>query len=95
MSATAVMTCLYDLTTSRKLRSTFAEDPRSALKRYSLDDDERQSIIDCDVGVLFEQGHNPMLLMGFYMLLNGPQSMPEFIDKMPTLASRMDDGKIA
>ncbi len=90
MSVTAVMTCLYDLSTSRKLRSAFAEDPQSALARYKLDDDERQSIINCDVGALFEQGHNPMLLMGYYMILNGPQSMPEYIGKMPTLSSRLE-----
>jgi hypothetical protein len=39
---------------------------------------------------LFEYGINPMLLMGFWTSVRGPQSMPEYLARVPKLESRLE-----
>jgi protocatechuate 4,5-dioxygenase alpha chain len=90
MSNCALEQALYDLGNSGKTRKAYTEDPDTFLSRYTLTQGERAMVRDEDVASLFALGLNPMLLMGFYLAFHGPRAMPEYLSKMPTLASRLE-----
>lgn len=89
MSVHVLEQLLYDLSTSGAQRRRYLEDRGAVLDRYPLDEEERRLVSEEEVGRLFELGVNPMLLMGFYLGLHGPKAMPAYLEKMPTLASRL------
>ena len=89
MSVNGLEQLLYDLGSSRRTRQAFLEDRPAFLSRYALDDEEKGLVIDEDVAALFKRGLNPMLLVGFYMGLHGPASLPEYLKKVPTLTSHL------
>jgi protocatechuate 4,5-dioxygenase alpha chain len=90
MSSNGLEQCLYDIGCSGKARRTYSEQPEEFLGRYALDEEERRLVAQEEVAELFRRGLNPMLLMGFYMGLHGPRSMPEYLGKMPTLQSHLE-----
>ena len=90
MSLSGLEHCLYDIGCSGKARRSYAEQPEEFLGRYPMDEEERRLVVREDVAELFRRGLNPMLLMGFYMGLHGPRSMPEYLGKMPTLQSQLE-----
>lgn len=92
MSLNAVEQCVFDLSTSGRTRKGYAAEPEAFLTRYALSDEEKALIRDQDVAELFRRGLNPMLLMGLYMGFHGPASMPDYLKKMPTLASTLGAG---
>lgn len=90
MSTNALEQLLYDLGCSGRARKAYLEGSEAFLSRYRLDEEEKRLIADEDVAEMFRRGLNPMLLMGFYMGVHGPASMPEFLAKMPTLSSQLE-----
>ena len=47
-------------------------------------------VVAVQVEDLFKYGINPMLLMGFWTSVRGPQSMPEYLARVPKLESRLE-----
>ena len=91
MTSGALEQVLYDLGNSGRSRKAYLEDEEAFLSRYRLESDEIGLVRALDVSEMMRRGLSPMLLMGFYMGLRGPQSMREFVSKMPTLAAYLDE----
>ena len=90
MSYGAVEQLFYDVSTSRNRKEAFREDAGEVAGKYALSETEREMVISMQVENLFEYGINPMLLMGFWTSVRGPQSMPEYLARVPKLASRLE-----
>ena len=90
MSYGAVEQLFYDVSTSRSRKDAFRKDAKGVAGKYALSDTEREMVLSMQVEELFEYGINPMLLMGFWTSVNGPQSMPDYLKRVPTLASRLE-----
>jgi len=90
MSYGAVEQLFYDVSTSRSRKDAFREDAGEVAGKYALNDTEREMVLSMQVEKLFEYGINPMLLMGFWISVRGPQSMPDYLKRVPTLASRLE-----
>ena len=90
MSYGAVEQLFYDVSTSRSRKDAFREDAEDVAGKYALSDTEREMVLSMQVEELFEYGINPMLLMGFWTSVHGPQSMPDYLKRVPTLASRLE-----
>jgi len=90
MSYGAVEQLFYDVSTSRSRKAAFRDDAAEVAGKYALSDTEREMVISMQVENLFEYGINPMLLMGFWTSVRGPQSMPEYLARVPKLASRLE-----
>jgi protocatechuate 4,5-dioxygenase alpha chain len=89
MSVNGLESALYDLG-SGAARKRFADDRGGFLQRYRLAPDEAALVVEEDVAGLLQRGANPMLVMGFYLGLHGPQALPDYIGRAPTLASLLD-----
>jgi len=90
MSSGAVEQLLYDVGTSRSHREAFRENPAAVAGKYALSDREVEMVVALQVEDLFDYGINPMLLMGFWTGVRGPQSMPEYLARVPRLETRLD-----
>ncbi len=90
MSYGSVEQLLYDVSTSRSHREAFRQNPEEASGKYALTDAEREMVVAVQVEDLFKYGINPMLLMGFWTSVRGPQSMPEYLARVPKLESRLE-----
>lgn len=90
MSCGSVEQLLYDVSTSRSRREAFCQNPKETVGKYALTDPEQNMVVGLNVEGLFEYGINPMLLMGFWTSVRGPQSMPEYLARVPDLASRLE-----
>lgn len=90
MSYGAVEQLLYDVSTSRSRREAFRQNPEEAAGKYALTGPEQEMVVALQVEDLFEYGINPMLLMGFWTSVRGPQSMPEYLARVPSLESRLE-----
>lgn len=90
MSLGAVEQLFYDVSTKRNSRAAFREDATAFAEKYALSELERDMVLSMKAEELFEYGINPMLLMGFWTSVNGPQSMPDYLSRVPTLASQLE-----
>jgi len=90
MSHGAIEQLFYDVSTSRSRKQAFREDAGEVAGKYVLSDAERDMVLSMQVEELFEYGINPMLLMGFWISVHGPQSMPDYLKRVPTLSSRLE-----
>jgi hypothetical protein len=79
MANGTIEAALYDISTKGSIRKRFAEDPAAALQMYRLQPDELAEIATLDVAALIARGINPMLTMGLWIAINGPQTLPKYI----------------
>jgi hypothetical protein len=63
---------LFELNRDEQAQTDFRNDPERVLVRYTLTSEERQAIIDGDVGLLYVLGANGQLLMHFAAQLGMP-----------------------
>ena len=82
MSVNTLEAILYDISTIRDARQRFKGDPGAFLQRYAVSEEERSLVEACDVREMGALGVNPMLTMGFWMVMKGPQSLPEYLQAM-------------
>lgn len=80
MSLYYVQKLLYQLNRDPAVRRRFAEHRSELLDEYRLTGEERQAIVDGDIGLLYVLGVNGQLLMHYSALIG--QSWDEYIDAM-------------
>ncbi len=69
MSLYSVQKFLYHLNRDPIVQRRYREDPAALLDDYTLSDEERQAVVDGDIGKLYVLGCNGQLLMHFAPLL--------------------------
>lgn len=82
MSTNTLETVLYDISAKRARRERFKEDADGFLSRYPLSEAETRMIKSMQVREMAELGVNPMLTMGFWLTLQGPASLPDYLRAM-------------
>jgi hypothetical protein len=87
MSNGNIEAALYDISTKGAVRKRFMENPAQALDVYRLPANEADEIAALDVAALIRRGINPMLTMGLWLTIKGPQALPHYIK---TLAGRSE-----
>ncbi|HVO46952.1 MAG TPA: hypothetical protein VMT29_11505, partial [Steroidobacteraceae bacterium] len=68
MSLYDVQKLIYQLNRDAQLRERFKTDMEAVLTEYDLNDEERRSIREPDVGLLYVMGVNGQLLMHYAAL---------------------------
>jgi hypothetical protein len=63
----------------------FKQDRKSYLSKFALNADESTWVETLDVRRLADCGVNPLLLLGVYRAVQGPDSIPEYMQRMNTL----------
>jgi hypothetical protein len=86
MSLYQMQKFLFDINRERHLQGQFRTDPRQALNRYVLSDEERGALETGDIGLIYVLGANGQLLMHFAALLGMP--WPDYIAAMRAGVSR-------
>ena len=71
---------LYQLNRDERVRARYEHDLDGLLGEYELTDEERQAIVDGDIGLLYVMGVNGQILMHFSALIG--QQWDEYIESM-------------
>lgn len=79
MSIYGLESALYDITTKSLVRKQFAAEPDSALSSYVLEAGEQSMLKALDVGGLLNAGVSPMLTLGLWICVRGPQTLPDYL----------------
>jgi hypothetical protein len=69
MSLYQVQKFLYHLNRDERVKAQFSANRAAALEGYDLEDEERQALLDGDIGLLYVLGVNGQILMHFAALL--------------------------
>ena len=80
MSLYYVQKLLYQLNRDENVRARFDTDFDGLLGEYSLTDEERQAIVDGDIGLLYVMGVNGQILMHYAALIG--QEWDEYLEAM-------------
>jgi hypothetical protein len=80
MSLYYVQKLLYELNRNPNVRARFDGDLDALLDEYRLTGEERQAIVDGDVGLLYVMGVNGQILMHYAALIG--QAWDEYIEAM-------------
>jgi len=80
MSLYYVQKLLYQLNRDENVRARFDGDFAGLLREYPLTDEERQAIVDGDIGLLYVMGVNGQILMHYAALIG--QEWDEYIEAM-------------
>ncbi|MCR5879621.1 hypothetical protein [Phenylobacterium sp. J367] len=80
MSVYGLELALYDITTKSLVRKQFIATPDVAVAGYALEADEQAMLKDLDVGRLLDVGVSPMLTLGLWMCLRGPQTLLDYLE---------------
>ena len=60
---------MYQLNRDPVVQARYKEDREALLEEYRLTDEERQAVLDEDIGKLYSLGNQPQLLMHFAALV--------------------------
>jgi hypothetical protein len=71
---------LFHLNRDARVQSRYRDDRDQLLDEYALIDEERQAIVDGDIGLIYVLGANGQLLMHFAAYLGMP--WPDYIQAM-------------
>ncbi|MBN1239867.1 MAG: aromatic ring-opening dioxygenase subunit LigA [Gammaproteobacteria bacterium] len=80
MSLYYVQKLLYQLNRDPAIRKRFEESRDDLLAEYQLTDEERDAIVDGDIGLLYVMGVNGQLLMHYAALIG--QEWDQYINAM-------------
>lgn len=80
MSVYGLEMALYDITTKSPVRKQFIAAPEAAVAGYALEADEQAMLKELDVGRLLDAGVSPMLTLGLWMCLRGPQTLLDYLE---------------
>lgn len=94
MSTGRLEKLLYDLAIDRGTKERFRSDPAALLARLHLTDMERDMVLRFDVRGLADRGINVMLLMGYWMELEGSRDLRGYVARMnqPALCGEASHG---
>ena len=79
MSLYGLEMALYDITTKSPVRKQFMAAPDEAVAGYALEAEEQAMLKELDVARLLDVGVSPMLTLGLWMCLRGPQTLPDYL----------------
>jgi hypothetical protein len=65
MSLYQVQKLLFNIHNNLSLRAQFMSEPTKVTAEYKLADNERQALLDKDMGALYRMGVNPWLLLQY------------------------------
>lgn len=82
MSVHGLEQVLYDLGVTGEARKRFEADRPAFLGRYALSDEEAGWVSDFDVRAMYDAGVNPMLLQGYWLMLEPSHSIGRFMRAM-------------
>lgn len=82
MSINTIELVLYEVGTSRRSAEKFKEDRSNFLERYQLTDTEKTMLCESNVGTMRELGASPLLTMGFWLAVEGPREMGDYMRRM-------------
>jgi hypothetical protein len=80
MSLYQLSKLLYVLNRDEAAKAQFKADPRRFSEAFALSDEERQAILDHDIGLLYVLGVNGQILMHFAALCG--IAWPDYLQKM-------------
>lgn len=80
MSLYYVQKLMYELNRDEHVRSRFESDRDALLGEYTLTDEERQALVDGDIGLLYVMGVNGQILMHYAAMIG--QEWDEYIEAM-------------
>jgi len=75
---------LWDFGNDPSRVGRFQQNPDEYLSQYALSADEKRAIRELDVRTLSEHKVNALLTMMAFILMKGPQGMPEYMQRMNT-----------
>jgi hypothetical protein len=82
MSRNVLERVIHQLSVDRAAKQCFREDAEGFLRRFALQDDERQMVLDFNVLALQKAGVNPMLTMGFWQELSPNHDMRAYMARL-------------
>lgn len=82
MSRNVLERVLWQLSVERAAKERFRENAHRFLSRFDLSDEERQMVVEFDVGALQRLGVNPMLTMGFWQELSPGRDMRLYKERL-------------
>ncbi|MEM7403968.1 MAG: aromatic ring-opening dioxygenase subunit LigA [Pseudomonadota bacterium] len=65
MSLYYVQKLMFEMNRDSRIRAQFLDDPDGILKEYELTDEERQALLEPDIGLLYVLGVNGQILMHY------------------------------
>jgi hypothetical protein len=71
---------MYELNRDEHVRSRFESDRDALLGEYTLTGEERQALVDGDIGLLYVMGVNGQILMHYAAMIG--QEWDEYIEAM-------------
>jgi len=82
MSYYALEQALWELGREPELAAAFREQPEDVSRRYRLDDDERRMLCELDIKAMAKREVSTLLLMMAWHAIQGPGSIPEYMQRM-------------
>lgn len=82
MSSHALEQALWELGRDPALAQSFREQPETFIARYRLADDERASLLAMDVKTMAAREVSTLLLMMAWIAVQGPGSIPQYMQRM-------------
>jgi hypothetical protein len=80
MSLYQVQKLIWQLNRDPRIRARYAEERDAVLAEYELSDEERQAVVEPDIGLLYVLGVNGQLLMHFAALHR--IEWPDYLERM-------------
>jgi len=82
MSVHAAEKVLWLISNQQPETERFIKDRKTFLNAFGLQADEREWLETLDVRRLADRGVNPLLLLGAFRAVKGPDSVPEYMQRM-------------
>lgn len=82
MSINTIERILWDIHHDPQLADRFREVPDAVLDGYGFAALERKLVKELDVREIADRGASEMLLFNAWLAINGPGSIPEYLEKM-------------
>jgi|SRR5690625_1442337 len=82
MSRNVLERVLWHLSVERASKEAFRNDPERFLNRFDLSEEEKNWILNFEVGALQKVGVNPMLTMGFWQEMSPNRSFRKYKEKL-------------
>ncbi|AEF05080.1 hypothetical protein [Alteromonas naphthalenivorans] len=87
MSVYTIERVLWDLQDSDEKAALYREQPNEILNQYNLTTDEHSLLSDMDIESMVSLGIDQMLMSMTWQAINGPQGIPEYMQRLNSIKS--------
>lgn len=87
MSVYTIERVLWDLQDSDEKAALYREQPNEILNQYNLTTDEHSLLSDMDIESMVSLGIDQMLMFMAWQAINGPQGIPEYMQRLNSIKS--------